>query len=135
MYLAAGRPEFAVRLPLFAPEFETLLCLHNKWLFNQKAADLGLPVPATEVLSSRDDLTRVYSEGNAGDTVFKPVYSRFATQTVVRPKSLESLRKIEPTPQRPWLCRSFFPDVRLRRSASRIAGVSRRMPRMRPISA
>jgi hypothetical protein len=109
LYLAQANASLPNRLPLFAPDFETLLCLHNKWLFNQKAADLGLSVPATEVLSSRDDLTRVYSEGNAGNTVFKPVYSRFATQTVVRPKSLESLRKIEPTPQRPWLAQEFLP--------------------------
>jgi predicted ATP-grasp superfamily ATP-dependent carboligase len=107
-YLAKGIESLADPPPLFAPDFQTLIGLHDKWLFNQTASALGLRVPETALLTSRDDLLREYSNGGQ-HKAFKPVFSRFATQTLVRPRTLDSLDNIEPTPRRPWVSQAFLP--------------------------
>jgi hypothetical protein len=125
-YLAKAMGRLADPPPLFAPDFQTLMSLHDKWLFNQTAKALGLRVPETALLTSRDDLLHEFSRGGR-DKAFKPVYSRFATQTLVRPPRLDLLDNIEPTPRRP--------GARTRRSASPIAAGSRPTSPTRPISA
>jgi predicted ATP-grasp superfamily ATP-dependent carboligase len=109
-YLAqarASRPEAAPLL--FAPDFETLISLHDKWQFVEKARELGLPAPATTRIASRDELLRVFAQRDPKRTVYKPVYSRFAAQTVVRPRGIEALDGIEPTARRPWIAQDFLP--------------------------
>jgi predicted ATP-grasp superfamily ATP-dependent carboligase len=106
-YLARAMASLSDPPPLFAADFETLIGLHNKWLFIQKTRALGLPVPKSTLLTSRDDLLKTYSQGGR-DRVFKPVYSRFAAQTLVRPPGIESFDGIEPTPRRPWVAQDFL---------------------------
>ena len=57
-YLAKANVGSSDPLPLFAPDFATLIALHDKWQFIQKSAALGLSVPDTVLLTSRDDLVR-----------------------------------------------------------------------------
>jgi predicted ATP-grasp superfamily ATP-dependent carboligase len=108
LHLAKALTELAEPLPLFAADFQTLIALHDKWRFNQTAQALGLSVPDSVLLTSRKDVEREFPRGGR-NRVFKPVYSRFAAQTVVRPASLESLELVEPTPQKPWLSQAFLP--------------------------
>ena len=108
-YLAqakAARPDGPA---LFAPSFETLITLHDKWLFIEKARELGLSAPATTRIASRDELLRVFNEREGSRTVYKPIYSRFAAQTVVRPQGIEALDGVEPTAKRPWIAQEFLP--------------------------
>jgi len=106
LYLAQSAEE--VGAPIFADDFDTLLRLHNKWLFNQQALEFGLRVPHTQLLTSRDELLRVYSN-DGGNLVFKPAYSRYSAHTVVRPDSDFELEQIEPTARRPWVAQRFEP--------------------------
>jgi predicted ATP-grasp superfamily ATP-dependent carboligase len=106
-YLAKANVGSAEPLPLFAPDFATLIGLHDKWQFIQKANSLGLSVPDTVLLTSRDDLLREYSR-DGKNRVFKPVYSRFASQTVARPQDLEAIENAEPTARRPWVSQAFL---------------------------
>jgi predicted ATP-grasp superfamily ATP-dependent carboligase len=94
---------------LFAPSFETLIGLHDKWLFIQKARELGLSAPQTTRINSRDELLRVYAEREGVATVYKPIYSRFAAQIVVRPEGIEAFDGIEPSARRPWIAQEFLP--------------------------
>jgi hypothetical protein len=107
-YLAQALASLSDPPPLFAADFETLIGLHDKWLFNQTANALGLPVPETSVLKSREDLLQAFAQSGR-EKVFKPVYSRFAAHTRVRPPGLESLEGIEPTLRRPWVAQAFLP--------------------------
>jgi predicted ATP-grasp superfamily ATP-dependent carboligase len=108
-YLAQAKAARKDGPPLFAPSFETLIALHDKWLFIEKARELGLPVPQTTRIANRDDLVRVFGERDPNRTVYKPIYSRFAAQTVVRPQAFEALDGIEPTARRPWIAQEFLP--------------------------
>jgi predicted ATP-grasp superfamily ATP-dependent carboligase len=108
-YLAQAKAALKQGPPLFAPDFETLMTLHDKWLFIEKARELGLPAPSTTRVASRDELLRVFAEREPSQTVYKPVYSRFAAQTVVRPQGIEALEGVEPTAQRPWVAQQFLP--------------------------
>jgi ATP-grasp domain len=69
---------------------------------------MGLHVPETALLTSRDDLVRIFEEDDGCNQVFKPVYSRFASQTVVRPSRIEALDGIEPTPRKPWVAQEYL---------------------------
>lgn len=95
-YLAAAR-EQGYTLPLFAPGFETLRRLHDKHAFIALAAGLGLPVPHTQLLESREQAMALAPF--AKDLVFKPVFSRFGTETLVG----ERPDRVTPTPERPWV--------------------------------
>ena len=108
-YLAQAKAARKSGPPLFAPSFETLISLHDKWLFIQKARELGLSAPDTTRIESRDDLMRVFAEREGSRTVYKPVYSRFAAQIVVRPQGVEALAGIEPSSRRPWIAQEYLP--------------------------
>ncbi|TPI12051.1 hypothetical protein FJW06_18720 [Mesorhizobium sp. B4-1-3] len=68
---------------LFAPDIELLTQVHNKHSFIRLAERLGLAVPETMLLNSRDDLEAVRARSR--DLVFKPVWSRFASHVLLRP--------------------------------------------------
>ena len=106
-YLAKANVGSSDPLPLFAPDFATLIALHDKWQFIQKSAALGLSVPDTVLLTSRDDLVREYAR-DGKNRVFKPIYSRFAAHTVARPQNLEAIENAEPTLRRPWVSQAFL---------------------------
>ena len=89
-------------IPLFAPDLSVLLAAHNKYRFIQTVKALGLVAPETVLLSSQADLDAV--RDRAADLVFKPVWSRFATDVLIRPKRL----KITPTSARPWVAQEFI---------------------------
>lgn len=69
---------------LFAPPLPLLRRLHAKHEFAALAAELGLPVPETRLL------TADFAE-DGRDWVFKPAYSRFGARTLIGPASLDGL--------------------------------------------
>jgi hypothetical protein len=107
-YLAESAAAFPEHTRLFAADFETLITLHSKWKFNQQARQLGLAVPDTQLLNSRAELLLAFANRDGRDLVFKPVYSRFATFTLIRPQSEAELKAADPTPQRPWVAQEFL---------------------------
>jgi hypothetical protein len=108
-YLAQAKAVRKDGPPLFASDFDTLIGLHDKWRFIEKARELGLPVPATTRIENRNELLRAFAERDPNRTVLKPVYSRFAAQTLVRPQAIDALDQIEPTTQKPWVAQEFLP--------------------------
>ena len=66
---------------------------------------LRLPTPRTHLISSQDDLTSVAQ--NARTLVFKPVWSRFASQVLIRPKT-QALKRLRPTGQNPWVAQDYI---------------------------
>ncbi len=108
-YLAQAAESFSPNTRLFAADFDTLIGLHSKWLFNQTTRSLGLTAPETQLLTTRYELLSTYSNRGGKELVFKPVYSRFAALTLVRPQSESKFDGIEPTSQRPWVAQQFLP--------------------------
>jgi hypothetical protein len=90
--------------PLFAPPFVHLEEAHNKFRFITLCARLGLPAPRTRLIRTPDDLAALAPE--ARSLVFKPVWSRFATRTLIRPDP-RRLTRITPGPNDPWVAQDF----------------------------
>ncbi len=103
--IAKNRDRLAPHCTVFTEDVETLRRLHSKWLFVQTASKYGLPVPATTLLTGPDDARRALASG--GDLVLKPVYSRFASRTVIRPRAVADL-PADVSECRPWAAQDFI---------------------------
>ena len=69
------------------------------------APDFGVRAPATHLLRSPEDVAAIASESRR--LVVKPVYSRFASFTLVRPAADVLLRSVFPTAQTAWVAQDF----------------------------
>jgi len=78
--------------------------LHDKHAFAEFSHALPLSAPPTVLLESVDALMQHATCSR--DLVFKPVYSRFAADTLIRP-SADALRAIHPSSVRPWIAQQF----------------------------
>jgi hypothetical protein len=105
-HLAALRGRDLPNLPLAAPSLERLLDLHDKHAFARAAEGLGLAPARTDLLLSVDDVRA--TRRDAGDLVYKPVWSRFGTRALVRPDP-GLLRLVRPTPDAPWVAQAYLP--------------------------
>ena len=77
----------------FAPTFQQLQLLHNKWTFHQTARQLGLASPDSYLL---EEIPQALER----NWILKPVFSRFGTETLMDPKEIASL---DIRPDRPWI--------------------------------
>jgi predicted ATP-grasp superfamily ATP-dependent carboligase len=103
-YVARGHAALLAECRVLAEPLERLRPLHNKWLFSQRARGYGLRVPATRLLTSAAGVQDALAEGGA--MVLKPVYSRFAARTIIRPTAREAARII-PSAAEPWVAQEF----------------------------
>ena len=105
-FMVQGRDQLPAGCSIFAPEWNLLHAMHSKFEFVDRAAKWDLPVPETELLTSRQQLEQAFESGN--ELVFKPVYSRFASFTIVRPESIDELADVEPTTETPWVSQEYI---------------------------
>ena len=85
---------------------DKLNSFHNKWLFSQLVRDPEIQIPETHLLESHEQLRQKQEQTLA--FVFKPVYSRFASRTLIRPHP-EALTDIPVSPKAPWIAQKFIP--------------------------
>jgi hypothetical protein len=114
-YAAAASPGCRV----FAPGLPWLRRLHSKHDFIALVAACGLAAPRTHRLTSSADVAAWRAD--ARHLVFKPEFSRFATQTLVRPAP-EQLRALKPSPGTPWVVQEFVSGEELCLWSAAIAG-------------
>lgn len=89
----------AQREKLFMPPRGLLLELHHKArFFDCLPHDGAVRFPATRLLAARDDI----DFATAGQSVFKPVYSRFGRQVKIAPVPSE-IAALPVSPARPWV--------------------------------
>ena len=101
-YLAALWERENMPATLFAPRMQLLRSAHNKFAFVATAQSLDLAVPKTVLLQSNDDVSALKTPSQ--DLVFKPVWSRFATDVLVQPGNV----LITPTAANPWVAQEFI---------------------------
>jgi hypothetical protein len=89
---------------LFAPPLKILRALHSKAQMIELAGQAGLDPPRTWVVASAEELGPF--ERLCGNLVFKPEFSRFAAQTLVRPAP-HQFAKILPTRDKRWVVQEF----------------------------
>lgn len=85
---------------LLAPTPDILTTLHSKSRFAVLCPSLSLPCPDTVEVASREAL--VAFAGAAADHVFKPVWSRFGSRTLIGPTPA-ALGAVAPSPDAPWV--------------------------------
>ncbi len=103
-YVALGREALAAYCQVPVESIERLHRLHHKGEFVQLARSLGLLVPETVLLTAPDDVQLL---DPFEPFVLKPVYSRFATQTLIKPDHT-TLTDLPITADQPWLAQQFI---------------------------
>ena len=90
---------------VFCDDFEKLAKLHNKYQFIKMAAlcDGDILSPMTQLLLTRDECL----EGEGAAYVYKPVFSRFASKTLICPGS-EAFGDIIISDQYPWVRQQYI---------------------------
>lgn len=89
---------------LFAPSLDLLRRLHSKAEFAELASACGVEPPRTWRVTSTGELQSFAVRSR--DLVFKPDYSRFGAETLVRPSSA-CIAKLEASAERPWVVQEF----------------------------
>lgn len=89
---------------LFAPSTEVLRRLHSKIDFPALAGSLGLAVPETVAICGPINPATLPTPSD--EMVFKPEFSRFGTEVLIRPDGTR-LDRIQPSPERRWAAQRF----------------------------
>lgn len=103
-YLAILADRGLLDAKLFSPDISLLTQVHNKYEFIKLVRGFGLATPETQLISSAHELGAVRADH--GQLVFKPVWSRFSSEVLIRP-SERMLKKISPTKTTPWVAQEF----------------------------
>ncbi len=105
-HVARIRHMLPANCKVFVPPLPQLHTLHHKGLFIAQARGYGLAVPDTVMVTSDDGLAALYSKLDA--LVLKPVYSRFAGRTLIRPTVAQVQQQVRPTPDQPWVAQQYL---------------------------
>ncbi|KAF0862088.1 ATP-grasp domain-containing protein [Pseudomonas sp. LD120] len=105
-YLAHGLERLRPLCRVFTSDFELLHRLHHKGDFAALTQGWAVAAPPTQVLHDPAALQALAAEHDA--LVFKPAYSRFASQTLIRPSPAQ-LAKVRPSAEAPWVAQRFVP--------------------------
>ncbi|APC22825.1 ATP-grasp domain-containing protein, partial [Pseudomonas protegens] len=105
-YLAHGLERLRPLCRVFTSDFELLHRLHHKGDFAAMTQGWDVAAPPTRVLHDPAALQALAAEHDA--LVFKPAYSRFASQTLIRPSPAQ-LAKVRPSSDAPWVAQQFVP--------------------------
>ncbi|MCE9647119.1 MAG: carbamoylphosphate synthase large subunit [Chloroflexi bacterium] len=103
-YVAMGRE----KLPclVFVDSINKLNDLHNKWNFVVNAVGHELFIPETMLIKNQDDLLHAYSQWR--QLVIKPVYSRFATRTLIRPTLKQAMSTLKFNTKSAWIAQEYI---------------------------
>jgi predicted ATP-grasp superfamily ATP-dependent carboligase len=103
-FISKYQDKLAKHCVVFCDKFEKLSRLHNKHTFLDAAKNCGALIPETKLISNRSELGKL-KEINT--KVFKPVFSRFATQTLILPEEKQLLR-INASNEFPWVAQQYI---------------------------
>ena len=102
LYLARAVEMGDCDAQFIAPCLRLLQAAHNKASFIELAQEVGLTVPETRLLTSSNDVAAL--DLPSDHYVFKPVWSRFGTQVLIKPDDF----RISPTKEQPWIAQNYL---------------------------
>lgn len=105
-YVAMGREKLAALCTVFVEPIERLRLLHDKWTFIQTALEMGLSVPGTLRIETEADLCAAFARWPR--LVLKPVYSRFASRTLILPPPFTAFASLRASPASPWVAQEYL---------------------------
>lgn len=89
---------------VFTEPLERLLPLHSKANFIELARSYYLPVPETTIITQRSEVEQYIGQ----PVVLKPEFSRFATETVIKPEEYEDIKIVDVSKDRHWIAQQFI---------------------------
>lgn len=101
-WLAGARPFLPTSVNVRTSTLLLLAQLHHKGTFARLAVGLGYGAPENHEI---DDRIQIAQLGDPARWVFKPVYSRFATQTLIAPTTRQ-VDRLRPSRENPWLAQT-----------------------------
>lgn len=110
LHLGAIWAQNDMSVELFAPDFALLNRVHNKFRFIELCAEIGLDVPKTHLINNESERER--HEAFSSKLVFKPVWSRFGSNVLIRPDAAR-LRQIKPSAEMPWIAQEYHSGTEL----------------------
>ena len=105
-YVAMGLEKLTPLCTVFVEPIERLRLLHDKWMFIQTAQEAGLPVPETQRIETEADLRAAFARWP--QLVLKPVYSRFASRTLILPPPSTAFTSLRASPTSPWVAQEYL---------------------------
>jgi glutathione synthase/RimK-type ligase-like ATP-grasp enzyme len=108
-YLASNLNAFQGLCRVFAEPIEVLRILHNKWEFVHLLATMPdmLQAPESHLIADELQHRSWVDRSDHCHWVFKPVYSRFASRTLIGPNR-EALESLVPTRDEPWIAQRLI---------------------------
>jgi predicted ATP-grasp superfamily ATP-dependent carboligase len=79
--------------------------IHNKWNFVINAITNDLYAPETMLIKTMDDILHAFAQWRG--LVIKPIYSRFASRTLILPQLKKTLSTLQL--EAPWVAQEFIP--------------------------
>lgn len=104
-YLSAAMEFMDFGCKLLTSSFSLLHKLHHKGTFAQVVAGLSTSTPQTRIIYNQSELLEFAHVSS--NWVFKPAYSRFAVQTLIKP-SEKALKSIVPSTCSPWVAQEYI---------------------------
>ncbi|GFM81363.1 hypothetical protein PSCICN_20550 [Pseudomonas cichorii] len=104
-YLAHGLERLRPLCRVLISDFALLHRLHHKGQFAAMTQGWTLSTPETLLLTDHQAVLALSTE--TSQWVFKPAYSRFASQTLIRPDAMQ-LSKVQPSVEAPWIAQRFI---------------------------
>ena len=102
-FISAFRDQLSC--PVLIDSIDKLQQIHNKWTFAQSATCGSTEIPETHLIESEEQAMEFRERST--EFVFKPVYSRFATEALIVP-SPELLESKKLGAKKPWVAQRFI---------------------------
>jgi ATP-grasp domain len=103
-YLSAFKPLFEGVTELFSLDLPDLRRLHDKWQFAMQTKEWNLIIksPESHLIPDKESIAAWKQRPDLDEWVFKPVFSRFASRTIIG-ASAQALETVIPTGDAPWI--------------------------------
>lgn len=105
-HVAAARDELSLHCDVYCESRARLRQVHSKYEFVQRAKEAGVAVPTTQRVAERGALEELVARRGLG-LVLKPEFSRFGTNTIIRPASAAQTRDLDVDDAHAWVAQDF----------------------------
>lgn len=102
--IGKGYQQLSQYCTVFTEPIERLLPLHSKAQFIYLARRYHLPVPETTVIKQRIEAEQYIRQS----VVLKAEFSRFATETIIKPKNYDDIKMVDVSKNRQWVAQEFI---------------------------
>ena len=105
-HISRVKSQLPEQCTVFADDIGKLRKLHSKKEFMDYASGFGLPTPRTFVVTTLEPVHEALRNGR--DIVFKKVFSRFSSDTIVLPRGEQDVSHVVVSEETPWVIQDYL---------------------------